>query len=60
MQKLGVPNPVVRIDAWTSYNGMPSQQMVSPKVNLAETDNHLYESADWIIPLKKRGWENQN
>lgn len=38
----------VRVDAWATINGRPSQRLIRPEVNLA---GRL--PADWIVPLRK-------
>jgi len=39
----------IYVDAWTSLNGRPLQQLIDPTVNLAEKERHIF-GYSWILP----------
>lgn len=43
----------VYADVWASLNGRPYQQLIDPKVNLAEEPWNYFESHDWIVPFQE-------
>lgn len=47
----GLENPIIIAYAWTSLNGRPSQQLIDPRVNLAQVQSHLFAPSPWILPL---------
>ncbi len=51
-KQLGIRNPQVYADAVASLNGRPYQYIVDPDVDLAAVNRPLFQTPDWIVPLK--------
>lgn len=47
----GLNNPIIIANAWASLNGRPFQQLIDPRVNLAQVQPHLFAPSPWILPL---------
>jgi hypothetical protein len=52
-QRAGIKNPDVRVHAVASLNGRPFQFLVDPDINLAEAEEPLFGTPDWVVPLNK-------
>ena len=46
----GHPNGEIRVLAFSTLNGRPSQQLIDPEVDLARVTRSL-KPASWILPL---------
>lgn len=47
----GLDNPIIIANAWASLNGRPFQQLIDPRVNLAQVQPHPFAPFPWILPL---------
>ncbi|GAB4458801.1 MAG: hypothetical protein Fur0044_51770 [Anaerolineae bacterium] len=47
----GLDNPIIIANAWASLNGRPFQQLIDPRVNLAQVQPDLFAPSPWILPL---------
>lgn len=47
----GQAKPIIIANAWASLNGRPFQQLIDPRVNLAQVDAHPLAASSWILPL---------
>ena len=51
MKKIGIANPIIRVDAMISLNFRPFQQAIDPNVDLAKIKSEPFGHETWILPL---------
>jgi hypothetical protein len=47
----GLDNPIIIANAWASLNGRSFQQLIDPRLNLAQVQPHPFAPSPWILPL---------
>jgi len=52
-KEYGIDDPIINVDLKVSFNGLPSQYMISPTVDLTRLDESPFANNSWIIPLNK-------
>lgn len=61
VERTGIENPVIQVEAWASLNYRPYQRLIDPHLNLADVRNYpLRYSTVWILPLEETALAQEN
>ena len=48
----GFVNPIIKTNLQVEFNGMPSQSMINPVIDLTKVDENPFIEPKWITPFK--------